>query len=102
LTALVSSHLVLFLGEETHSKVTTTTTADNNGHEVDANNNKAAAIKPTRVHADATVTSLAFANDTFYSTRWDDYVQFTICRLCDHIMKLKAQPNAMGASTTLV
>ena len=57
-----------------------------------------------KVHAGATVTSLAYsaADDVIYSAGWDDRVRITTGLTCDGSLKMDAQPNAMSCGTALV
>jgi WD40 repeat protein len=57
-----------------------------------------------KVHAGATVTSLAFSaeNGTLYSAGWDDFIRISRGQNCVHKLKMEAQPNAMTCGTSLV
>ena len=55
-----------------------------------------------KVHGGATVTSLAFANDTLYSSGWDDFVRITQGQICNDKLKMESQPNAMTSGSSLV
>lgn len=57
-----------------------------------------------KVHAGATVTSLAYssADDVLYSAGWDDRVRTTSGLTCAGSVGMDAQPNAMSCGTSLV
>jgi len=55
-----------------------------------------------KVHGGATVTSLAFANGTLYSSGWDDFVRTTQGQICNEKLKMEAQPNSLTVGNSLV